>query len=46
MNFHIVENNILFARMRLDVVVIGISFSDYMTKLKHLDISWCNLGDL
>jgi len=41
MNFHILENDILFARMRIDVVVVGISFTDYMVKLKSFDRSWC-----
>lgn len=33
-----VEN--LFERMAIDVVVSGMSFAEFMVKLKHLDRSW------
>jgi len=42
LEFHIVEINILFARMRIDVVVIDISFADFMCKFRHSDKSWVN----
>ena len=35
-----VEN--LFDRMAIDVVVSGMSFAEFMVKLKHLDRSWSN----
>lgn len=33
-------HNVQFERMRLDVIVIGMTFNELMVKLKHADSSW------
>jgi len=40
MEFQTVEKEMLFARMRLDVIVIGITFAEFMVKLRHTDTTW------
>lgn len=37
--FLVVHNN-AFIRMSMNVVVSGISFNEFMVKLKHADHSW------
>lgn len=36
------HSNKLFERMAIDCVCPGMSFSEFMTKLKHLDRSWAH----
>ena len=40
MRFTVVTNESLFERMRLEVIVRGIKFSELMVKLSHCDNSW------
>ena len=38
--FKTVANHQLFERMAFDCIVVGMSYFDFMTKLKNLDRSW------
>ena len=40
MEFKIVDKSALFERMAIDAVVVGLTFTELMVKLKHLDRSW------
>lgn len=38
--FKTVSNAELFERMSRECVVVGITFEEFMVKLKHMDWSW------
>lgn len=40
MEFHVIDSLIEFHWSRIDVTVVGISFDQFMIKLKHLDKTW------
>lgn len=40
MEFHVIDSLLPFQWSRIDVTVVGISFDQFMIKLKHLDTSW------
>ena len=42
MEFKIVDKSALFERMAIDTVVSGLTFAEFMVKLKHLDRSWAH----